>query len=82
LSIRLSAEEVFALHPNIELAVCGNVKGPVFFREHAPTAKTPVSPDQHQQFFLYYLDETFVEASKRLTPLLGKTEYTLICYER
>ena len=82
MSIRLSAEEIFALHPNIELAVCGNAKGRVFFREHSPTVKNPVSPNSQEQFLLYYLDETFVEASKRLKPLLGKTEYTLICYER
>ena len=42
----------------------------------------PVSPDPQQQSLLYFLDETFVEANNRLTPLLGKTEYTLICYER
>ena len=42
----------------------------------------PVNPDPQEQFLLYYLDETFVNASKRLTPLLGKTEYTLMCYER
>jgi len=82
LSLRLSAEQIFALHPNIELAVCGNAKGRVFFREHASTVKKPVSPNSEQQFLLYYLDETFVEASKRLAPLLGRTEYTLICYER
>lgn len=82
LSIRLTAQELFALHPNIELAVCGNVKGHVFFREHSPTVKMPVTPDSQEQFLLYYLDETFVETSRRLRPILGKTEYTLMCYER
>ena len=82
MSIQFTAEQLFALHPNIELAVCGDVKGHVFFREHSPTVKMPVTPDSQQQSLLYYLDETFVEASKRLAPILGKTEYTLICYER
>ena len=82
MNIRLTAEDVFDLSSKIELAVCGNTKGEVFFRKHSFNAKLPVSPGPEFESLLYFLDETFAEASKRLIPLLGKTRYVLISYER
>ena len=42
----------------------------------------PASSDPQLQSLLYFLDETYAEASKRLVPLLGKPGYVLVSFER
>ena len=81
LGLRLTAGQVFAAHPNIEVAVCGTVKGDVFFRQFRPNGKI-TSPDLQTITVMDLRSETLTEAHKRMLPYAGKAEYTIECYEK
>ena len=80
MDIQLTAKDVFALSPQIEVTVCGNTRGERFFLEIRPGSKMPEFRAELQSLYQYQTEQ-LTEFHRRIIPIAGKTDFTLKQFE-